>query len=117
IFFIILILIVILIFFFPFAGLPMVATRTPLPDPQETIVALASAAGPGLRAIVRLSGPNAVAVAATLFPGLARSPQRRLLSGEIHLPDVHSALPTDLYFFPAPHSYTGQDVVELHTLS
>ena len=95
----------------------MVATRTPLPDPQDTIVALASAAGPGLRAIVRLSGPSAVTVAATLFPGLARSPSRRVLSGEIRLPDLHSPLPAGFYFFPAPHSYTGQDVVELHTLS
>jgi tRNA modification GTPase len=26
-------------------------------------------------------------------------------------------LPADVYYWPAPHSYTGQDVVEIHTLS
>ena len=28
-----------------------------------------------------------------------------------------SPLPADLYLLPAPHTYTGQDVVEIHTLS
>jgi tRNA modification GTPase len=95
----------------------MVTTRTPLPDPDDTIVALASAPGPGLRAIVRVSGRRAATVAATLFPGLTREPQRRLVSGAIHLPEVRVPLPADLYFFPAPRSYTGQDVIELHILS
>ena len=38
-----------------------------VPDPQDTIVALSSAPGPGARAIVRLSGPAASQCAATLF--------------------------------------------------
>ncbi len=92
-------------------------SHTPLPDPEETIVALASAPGPGLRAIVRLSGRRAAAVAAAVFPGLVPDPRRRLVSGEIRLPGVQVPLPADLYYFAAPRSYTGQDVVELHTLS
>jgi tRNA modification GTPase len=28
-----------------------------------------------------------------------------------------SPLPSDLYFFPGPHSYSGQDLIELHVLS
>jgi tRNA modification GTPase len=94
----------------------MLTTRTPLPDPEDTIVALASAAGPGLRAIVRLSGRRATAIAASVFPTFTRGPSQRLVAGAIHLPDVRVPLPGDLYFFAAPHSYTGQDVVELHTL-
>src|SRR5579859_7352410 len=94
----------------------MLTTRTPLPDPDETIVALASAAGPGLRAIVRLSGRLAAAIAASVFPTFTREPSQRLIGGAIRLPDVRVPLPCDLYFCPAPHSYTGQDVVELHTL-
>src|SRR5262249_22951126 len=29
---------------------------------------------------------------------------------------LNSPLPADLYYWPAPRSYTGQDVVELHTI-
>ena len=94
----------------------MVTSRA-LFDPQDTIVALASAAGSGLRAIVRLSGPSAAAVTVAVFPAFARSPRRALSSGELRLPDVQAPLPADACFFPAPHSYTGQDLVELHTLS
>jgi tRNA modification GTPase len=95
----------------------MVATRTALPDPDDTIVALASAAGPGLRAIVRISGRLAAAIAAAVFPGFTREPERRLVSGELRLLEERGALPANLYWFPSPRSYTGQDVVELHTLS
>jgi tRNA modification GTPase len=95
----------------------MLITRTPLPDPEDTIVALASTPGPALRAIVRLSGRRAAAIAATVFPNFTRATQRALVAGAIHLPAVRVPLPADLYFFAAPRSYTGQDVVELHTLS
>lgn len=84
-------------------------------DPQDTIVALSTAPGPGARAVVRLSGPAALAVASALFtPGLAA--QRRIFPGTLRLPAVPD-LPAVVYVFPEPHSYTGQDVVEIHTLS
>lgn len=88
-------------------------------DPQDTIVALASAPGPGARAIIRLSGPRAVAVAHTLFRAqTALEPgKRQLRFGALRLPEVHAELPANLYIWPGPHSYTGQDVVELHTVS
>jgi tRNA modification GTPase len=95
----------------------MLTNRTHLPDPEDTIVALASAAGPGLRAIVRLSGRRAAEVAAAVCPGFSRAPRRAMHPGAIHLANLREPLPADLFFFPAPHSYTGQDVVELHTLS
>jgi tRNA modification GTPase len=86
--------------------------------PDDTIVALATAAGPGLRAIVRLSGPKALEIAAADFTGDARPDLvRRQYAGHVRLPEVDSPLPADLLVFPAPHSYTGQDVVEIHTLS
>jgi tRNA modification GTPase len=87
--------------------------------PQDTIVALATAAGPGARAIVRLSGPaSAAAVCAVFSPAEQVPPPRnRFLSGQVSLPGVSSPLPADLYFWHAPHSYTGQDMAELHTLS
>jgi tRNA modification GTPase len=88
-------------------------------DVQETIVALSSAPGPGARAIVRLSGPAAFDAVASMFtaePGLDRS-SRCLCQGRLHLPGLSSPLLADVYFWPAPRTYTGQDMAEVHTLS
>jgi tRNA modification GTPase len=86
---------------------------------QDTITAVASAPGPGARAIVRLSGPaSAKAVAAVFTSPEPVLPVRRiLLQGEIHLPGVTAPFPADLYLWPAPRSYTGQEMAELHVLS
>jgi tRNA modification GTPase len=87
--------------------------------PQDTIVALATAPGPGARAIVRLSGPAAGDAVGSVFrcePPLDRS-RRGLTTGLVELPGLASPLPADVYFWPAPNSYTGQDVAEVHTLS
>jgi tRNA modification GTPase len=97
----------------------MVTPRTNLPDPEDTIVALSSAAGPGARAIVRLSGRRSTAIAAALVAGFVCEPSRRrqIQQGQVQLPGLASPLPVEVYWFAAPHTYTGQDVVELHTLS
>jgi tRNA modification GTPase len=82
---------------------------------DDTIVALASAPGPGARAIVRLSGPDARRLTATVFD---KTPDTRGLSeGNLRLPGIHSPLPALLLYMPAPGSYTGQDCVEIHTIS
>ena len=84
----------------------------------DVIVALSTAPGPGGRAVLRLSGPGAAkAVAPFLRPEVPPEPGRRLIEGALHLPGTASPLPADVYFLPAPHTYTGQDVVEIHTLS
>lgn len=90
-----------------------------LPNVEDTIVALASAAGPGMRAIVRLSGNAATTVAHGIAPGFERdsAPIRTWRQTTIALPGVHSPLPVEIYFWPAPRTYTGQDVVEIHTIS
>jgi tRNA modification GTPase len=85
---------------------------------QDVIVALSTASGPGGRAVVRLSGPGAAKVVAPMFrPEIPPFTSRLLLEGRLNLPGVASPLPADLYLFPAPHTYTGEDVVEIHTLS
>ncbi len=90
-----------------------------LPNPQDTIVALSTVAGPGRRAIVRLSGQAAARIAATVFhssePVMAG--QQRFYSGTCRLLGVATPLPTDLYVWPAPHTYTGQEMAELHTIA
>ncbi len=88
------------------------------PRNQDVIVALSTVAGPGGRAVVRLSGPGAAKVVAPLFrPDIPAVSGRRLLEGALHLPGVASPLPADLYLLSAPNTYTGEDVVEIHALS
>lgn len=102
-------------------------------DPIDTIVALSTASGPGARAIVRLTGPSAVAIAQSLTstgrlpngtkpdgnePDAAWSePVRTFFQADLNLPGIAAALPADFYFWSAPRTYTGQDLVEIHTLS
>jgi tRNA modification GTPase len=80
-------------------------------DP-DTIAAIATAAGRSGVGIIRCSGPG-VAALVTAIVGEALEPRRAVLadfrdaSGEII--DRGIAL-----FFRAPHSYTGEDVLELH---
>jgi tRNA modification GTPase len=66
-----------------------------------------------------MSGPAAYRCAATVFtPENAVSmSRRRCYHGAVRLAGVHSVLPADLYLCRAPHTYTGQELVELHTLS
>jgi tRNA modification GTPase len=86
---------------------------------EDTIVALATAPGPGARAIVRLSGPDSAAAVRAVFSPAEQvpPPRNRFISGQVSLAGVSSTLAADLYFWHAPHSYTGQDMAELHTLS
>jgi len=87
-----------------------------IPNPSETIVALCSAPGPGARAIVRLSGPTAFAIVTGFVADLPAERRRRCISTCLELPSA-IRLPADVYLWPGPRSYTGQDVVELHTLA
>jgi tRNA modification GTPase len=85
-------------------------------DLNDTIVALSSAPGPGARAIVRLSGPDAFRCISPLLTDPVPVTCRRLYPSHVRLPEVPPAVPTDLYIFPAPRTYTGQHMAELHTL-
>ncbi len=95
---------------------------------QTTVVALATPAGEGGLAVVRLSGPEAVGIAARVFRGKGFPADIRThtaVYGELVHPDIGPeaadvkskgrdvidhvlALP-----LLAPHSYTGEDTVEL----
>lgn len=77
----------------------------------DTIVARASAAGGSERAIVRISGPQARAVAASVFtPELP--PVRACVEGTVLVRG--RTVPAMALCMPAPRSFTGEDVVELH---
>ena len=76
-----------------------------------TIFALASAPGRAGIAVVRVSGPDA-ARAITALGCAARVP-RRAMRAKFH--DAAGTLIDDglVLWFPAPHSFTGDDVAEL----
>src|SRR4051794_35338438 len=88
-------------------------------DPNDTIVALSSAPGPGARAVVRLSGAAAARVVARFFrsDGGLGVEARHFYQGQLALPEVRAPLPADVYVWPPPHTYTGQLLVEIHTVS
>jgi tRNA modification GTPase len=79
---------------------------------METIFALASAQGRAGVSVVRLSGPDARAVAADLI--ISMPPNR--VAGLRELRDSNGELLDQALVlrFDAPHSFTGEDVVELH---
>ncbi len=85
--------------------------------PVSTIYALASAPGRAGVAVFRLSGPaardalRALGVAKPLTPRVAS-----LVTLMAPPPLPHAPIDQALaLYFPAPHSFTGEDVVELHT--
>ena len=89
-----------------------IVTTPALPDaPRDTIAAIATGPAPGGIGVIRLSGPDAAAIAGTLtgvraIPRHAHFVACRDAAGEL----LDRGL---LLHFPAPHSYTGEDVVEL----
>ncbi|MDR9390512.1 MAG: tRNA uridine-5-carboxymethylaminomethyl(34) synthesis GTPase MnmE [Trueperaceae bacterium] len=90
-----------------------------LPPSGDTIAAIATAAGEGAIGIVRVAGPDAFDVADAVFrprrgrPPSAR-PAGRIVTGRV---TRDGAVLDDAVLLPfrAPHSYTGQDAVELQT--
>ncbi|MGC4031873.1 MAG: 50S ribosome-binding GTPase [Tepidisphaeraceae bacterium] len=77
-------------------------------NPGDTIVAISSAVGLAARIIVRLDGPNALALFEQLSPAAINAPAQRTL---LHFADL--TCPAWAYMFVNPHSYTGNDAVEL----
>ena len=97
------------------------ASSSPAPSwGEDTIVALSTATGVGAIGIVRMSGPEALGIAEASFrPGrgasLAQQETHRVLYGHVVDPrdgqDVDEVL---VVVMRAPHSYTREDIVEIH---
>jgi len=84
----------------------------------DTIIAVSTPAGYSLRAIVRLSGPEALAAVGRRFlPSGKDAGWRRTFRatpGALALDGGALDVPCTVYVMRAPRSYTRQDVVELH---
>ncbi len=85
---------------------------------EDTIIALATPAGIGAISVIRISGPKSISVADKLFQG--KSSLSENLSHTIHygkIFDEEKNLIDDVLvsLFKTPHSYTGEDSVEIST--
>ena len=84
---------------------------------KETIVALATPAGAGAIAVIRVSGAEAISIVAPLFKpkskkDIADAPSHTLHLGNIV--DEHRILDEVLVsIFHGPRSYTGEDTIEI----
>lgn len=85
---------------------------------DDTIAAIATPIGTGGIGIVRLSGPQALVIADSLFQPRKRRLQehpRHLCYGWIVDPHTQEHIDEVLaVYMPAPHTYTRQDVVEIN---
>jgi tRNA modification GTPase len=81
-------------------------------SPDDTIVAIATPPGRGGIGVVRVSGPEASAIGLSLTGRTSPFEARRATLARIGAGGaaIDRAV---LTFFPAPHSYTGDDVLEI----
>jgi len=80
----------------------------------DTIVALATAAGPGAIALVRMSGPDALHILRVLTPDHDDPAPRMALLRSVHDGQRGDLLDRAIVTnFPRPDSYTGEDMVEI----
>jgi tRNA modification GTPase len=89
--------------------------RLPLDD---TIIAISTPIGYAGLGIVRMSGPRALAIARRIFKPRAKKrlsiPPRSMILGDICLDSVKDSIDEGyLAYFPAPRSYTREDMVEI----
>ena len=84
---------------------------------QETIVALASPSGAGAIAVIRLSGVEALPIAAGVFQSVSGKAIEKQKTHTIHLGHIVDGEKVYdqvlLSIFKNPHSYTGEDVIEI----
>lgn len=84
---------------------------------QETIVALASPSGAGAIAVIRISGNDAITMAEQVFQSVSGKAISKQKTHTIHLGHIiDEGKVYDqvlLSIFKNPHSYTGEDVIEI----
>ncbi len=90
------------------------------PEPEHTVIAVASAPGASTSAVLRLSGPCALDAASRLFEpaygahegvSLAGARPFTVIAGSFEQGGF--AIPSSLVLFRGPRSYTGEDMVEI----
>ncbi|MGB5498204.1 MAG: tRNA uridine-5-carboxymethylaminomethyl(34) synthesis GTPase MnmE [Maribacter sp.] len=85
--------------------------------PSDTIVALATPSGAGAIAVIRVSGEDAITITNSVFKSvhgkdLSKQKSHTILLGHI-LDDNRTLDEVLLSIFKGPHSYTGENVIEI----
>ena len=82
---------------------------------MDTIVALSTAPGRSAIGVIRISGPHAIEIVRMLVgdPELTLKPGKVLVRNLKPAGEVVAIDQAVLSYFAAPHSYTGEDVVEI----
>ena len=80
-------------------------------NPQSTICAVSTPHGVGGIAVVRVSGPEALSIVDKLFVG--KQPLQDAKANTIHYGRFEDLDEVLVSVFRAPHSFTGEDVVEI----
>ncbi|WP_010135869.1 tRNA uridine-5-carboxymethylaminomethyl(34) synthesis GTPase MnmE [Ochrovirga pacifica] len=85
---------------------------------KDTIVALATASGVGAIAVIRISGPDAITIADQCFESIKTD--KKLINQQSHTlhlghfkDEKHTIDQVLVSVFKNPHSYTGEDTVEI----
>ncbi|MBM4053875.1 MAG: tRNA uridine-5-carboxymethylaminomethyl(34) synthesis GTPase MnmE [Planctomycetes bacterium] len=91
------------------------------PEMQDTILAVSTPAGRALHAVIRMSGDKVVPSIKEIFIPSANIPPEPMqtftsIKGCIVLPEESVKIPATVYLMKQPHSYTKEDIVEIHTL-
>ncbi|MGN1060163.1 MAG: tRNA uridine-5-carboxymethylaminomethyl(34) synthesis GTPase MnmE [Candidatus Coproplasma sp.] len=84
---------------------------------NDTIAAIATPAGTGGVAIIRVSGPSAIAVAERVFTPAANIAVKNFTPAKMYTGKIICEGFSDFgmcVYFKAPKSFTGEDVIELH---
>lgn len=85
---------------------------------QHTIAAIATPPGRGAVALVRISGPGSLDCLLRLCPSLSGRPPAPRVQRLLVVTHPGQGRPVDhalVCWFPGPHSFTGEDTVELST--
>src|ERR1041385_7379163 len=91
----------------------IVACSTALPNPAAT-----TAPRDVSRAIIRISGPRSLEIIVSVFEAgegqslNAKTPGWRRVNGTVRW--LSHNLPAHIYIMRAPHSFTREDVIEVH---
>ena len=87
-----------------------------MPVPNDTVVALSTPSGRSGIGVVRISGDDSLGILRSLIAAESYNPTPHLLSLKSLIdPNTGETLDEALVcFFKGPHSFTGEDVVELH---
>lgn len=84
---------------------------------QDTIVALATPSGAGAIAVIRISGSNAIELAAGVFRSVSGKDLLRQKTHTLHLGHIEDGVKildqVLLSVFKGPNSYTGENTVEI----